>query len=116
MLKLSRSLFFHNPDPKYMQYFERGLYGQIISRRQNAHSTTDPLVTYSLPVAPGAVRGYQGNLGDCDCDGGPEDATKFQESIYFRSSTPRPNLYMASVLSWPERGFAYGPIPLVVQS
>jgi DUF1680 family protein len=108
MLKLSRSLFFHNPDPKYMQYFERGLYGQIISRRQNAHSTTDPLVTYFLPVAPGAVRGYQGNLGDCDGGSGPEDATKFQESIYFRSVDSTAlyvNLYMASVLSWPERGF-----------
>ena len=108
MLKLSRSLFFHNPDPKYMQYFERGLYGQIISRRQNAHSTTDPLVTYFLPVDPGAVRDYRGNLGDCDGGTGPEDHTKFQESIYFRSvdsSALYINLYMASVLHWPERGF-----------
>jgi uncharacterized protein len=108
MLKLSRSLFFHNPDPKYMQYFERGLYGQIISRRQDAHSETDPLVTYFLPVDPGAVRDYRGNLGDCDGGTGPEDATKFQESIYFRSvdgSALYVNLYMASVLNWPERGF-----------
>lgn len=108
MLKLSRSLFFHDPDPKYMQYFERGLYGQIISRRQDAHSETDPLVTYFLPVDPGAVRAYRGNLGDCDGGTGPEDATKFQESIYFRSvdeSALYVNLYMASVLDWPERGF-----------
>jgi DUF1680 family protein len=108
MLKLSRSLFFHNPDPKYMQYFERGLYGQIISRRQNAHSATDPLVTYFLPVDPGAVRDYGGNLGDCDGGTGPEDHTKFQESIYFRSaddSVLYVNLYMASTLRWPERGF-----------
>lgn len=108
MLKLSRSLFFHDPDPKYMQYFERGLYGQIISRRQDAHSETDPLVTYFLPVDPGAVRAYQGNLGDCDGGTGPEDATKFQESIYFRSvdgSALYVNLYMASALYWPERGF-----------
>jgi DUF1680 family protein len=108
MLKLSRSLFFHNPDPKYMQYFERGLYGQIISRRQDAHSKTDPLVTYFLPVDPGTVRDYQGNLGDCDGGTGPEDHTKFQESIYFRSvdeQTLYVNLYMASVLKWPERGF-----------
>ena len=107
MLKLSRSLFFHDPDPKYMQYFERGLYGQIISRRQNATSATDPLVTYFLPVDPGAVREYRGNLGDCDGGTGPEDNTKFQESIYFRSvddSTLYVNLYMASTLTWPERG------------
>jgi hypothetical protein len=108
MLKLSRSLFFHDPDPKYMEYFERGLYGQIISRRQNAHSETDPLVTYFLPVDPGAVRAYAGNLGDCDGGTGPEDATKFQESIYFRSvdgSALYVNLYMPSALDWPERGF-----------
>jgi DUF1680 family protein len=108
MLKLSRSLFFHNPDPKYMQYFERGLYGQIISRRQNAHSSTDPLVTYFLDVDPGAVREYAGNLGDCDGGTGPEDHTKFQESIYFRSTDDSVlfvNLYMASTLHWPERGF-----------
>jgi DUF1680 family protein len=108
MLKLSRSLFFHNPDPKYMQYFERGLYGQIISRRQNASSATDPLVTYFLPVHPGAIREYRGNLGDCDGGSGPEDNTKFQESIYFRSvdgSALYVNLYMASTLNWPERGF-----------
>ncbi len=108
MLKLSRSLFFHDPDPKYMQYYERGLYGQILARRQAAHSATDPLVTYFLPVNPGAVRQYRGNLGDCDGGTGPEDNTKFQESIYFRSiddSTLYVNLYMASTLTWPERGF-----------
>ncbi len=107
MLKLSRRLFFHHPDPKYMQYYERGLYGQIISRRQNASSATDPLVTYFLPVDPGAVRAYRGNLGDCDGGTGPEDNTKFQESIYFRSvddSTLYVNLYLASTLTWPERG------------
>ncbi|HEY1643856.1 MAG TPA: beta-L-arabinofuranosidase domain-containing protein [Streptosporangiaceae bacterium] len=107
MLKLSRRLFFHNPDPKYMQYYERGLYGQIISRRQNASSATDPLVTYFLPVDPGAVREYRGNLGDCDGGTGPEDNTKFQESIYFRSvddATLYVNLYLASTLTWPERG------------
>src|SRR6266487_149937 len=108
MLKLSRRLFFHNPDPKYMQYYERGLYGQIISRRQNASSANDPLVTYFLPVNPGAVRAYRGNLGDCDGGTVPEDHTKFQESIYFRSldgSTLYVNLYMAATLNWPEKGF-----------
>jgi DUF1680 family protein len=100
MLKLSRRLFFHDPDPKYMQYYERGLYGQIISRRQNAHSATDPLVTYFLPVDPGAVRQYRGNLGDCDGGTGPEDNTKFQESIYFRSG-PLTTRRSMSTSTWP---------------
>ena len=33
MLKLSRQLFFHTADPKYMQYYERALYGQILASR-----------------------------------------------------------------------------------
>ena len=30
MLKLSRNLFFHDPDPRYMNYYEQGLYNQIL--------------------------------------------------------------------------------------
>jgi uncharacterized protein len=42
MLHLSRSLFFHTPDAKYMQYYERALYGQILASRRNAESPTNP--------------------------------------------------------------------------
>jgi DUF1680 family protein len=107
MLMLTRQLFFHDPDPKYMQYYERALCGQTLAIRQNTSSNTNPLVTYFLPVNPGARRGY-GNIGDCDGGTGPEQLTKLQESIYFRSvddSTLYVNLYMASVLNWPEKGF-----------
>jgi DUF1680 family protein len=107
MLKLSRNLFFHTTDPKYMQYYERALYGQILASRQNTSSTTNPLLTYFVPVNPGARRSY-GNLGTCCGGTGLESHTKFQDSIYFRSvdgSTLYVNLYLASTLNWPERGF-----------
>jgi DUF1680 family protein len=107
MLKLSRNLFFHNPDPKYMQYYERALFGQILASRQNVSSTTSPLLTYFVPMNPGARRGY-GNLGTCCGGTGLESHTKFQDSIYFRSvdaSTLYVNLYIASTLRWPEKGF-----------
>ncbi|MFG1707856.1 beta-L-arabinofuranosidase domain-containing protein [Nonomuraea sp. M3C6] len=107
MLKLSRGLFFHTADPKYMQYYERALYGQILASRQNTDSTTNPLLTYFIPMRPGASRSY-GNLGTCCGGTGLESHTKFQDSIYFRSvddSTLYVNLYMASELSWPEKGF-----------
>ena len=107
MLKLSRGLFFHTADPKYMQYYERALYGQILASRRNVDSATDPLLTYFIPMRPGASRSY-GNLGTCCGGTGLESHTKFQDSIYFRSaddSTLYVNLYMASVLSWPEKGF-----------
>jgi DUF1680 family protein len=106
MLHLSRSLFFHTADPKYMQYYERALYGQILASRQNVSSTTNPLLTYFVPVNPGARRSY-GNLGTCCGGTGLESHTKFQDSIYFRSvdgSTLYVNLYLASTLEWPERG------------
>jgi DUF1680 family protein len=107
MLKLGRALFFHNPDPKYMQYYERALYGQILASRQNVDSTTNPLLTYFVPVNPGARRSY-GNLGTCCGGTGLETHTKFQDSIYFRSadgSTLYVNLYIASTLTWADRGF-----------
>ncbi|WP_307556579.1 beta-L-arabinofuranosidase domain-containing protein [Streptosporangium lutulentum] len=107
MLKLSRGLFFHTADPKYMQYYERALYGQILASRRNVDSATDPLLTYFIPMRPGASRSY-GNLGTCCGGTGLESHVKFQDSIYFRSaddSTLYVNLYMASVLSWPEKGF-----------
>lgn len=107
MLKLSRNLFFHNPDPRYMQYYERALYGQILASRQNVSSTTNPLLTYFVPMYPGARRSY-GNLGTCCGGTGLETHVKFQDSIYFRSadgSTLYVNLYLASTLDWSERGF-----------
>jgi DUF1680 family protein len=107
MLKLSRNLFFHDPDPKYMQYYERALYGQILASRRNTSSTTNPLLTYFVPMNPGAARSY-GNLGTCCGGTGLESHVKFQDSIYFRSadgSTLYVNLYLASTLDWPEKGF-----------
>ncbi|MEU4898670.1 beta-L-arabinofuranosidase domain-containing protein [Streptomyces sp. NPDC044780] len=106
MLKLSRSLFFHTADPKYMQYYERTLYGQILASRQNTSSDTDPLLTYFVPVDPGAQREY-GNLGTCCGGTGLETHAKFQDSVYFSStdgSTLYVNLYLPSTLNWPERG------------
>jgi uncharacterized protein len=106
MLHLSRSLFFHTPDPRYMQYYERALYGQILASRRNTESTTNPLLTYFVPMNPGARRSY-GNTGTCCGGTGLESHTKFQDSIYFRSTDGSAlfvNLYLASTLHWPERG------------
>ncbi|WP_244217037.1 glycoside hydrolase family 127 protein [Streptomyces carpinensis] len=106
MLKLSRSLFFHTADPKYMQYYERALYGQILASRRNTSSDTNPLLTYFVPVNPGAHRSY-GNLGTCCGGTGLETHAKFQDSVYFSSadgSTLYVNLYLPSALDWRERG------------
>jgi len=107
MLKLSRNLFFHDPDPKYMNYYEHGLFNQILGSRRDSDSTTSPEVTYFLPVRPGERRSY-GNVGTCCGGTGMENHTKYQDSIYFRSSddaTLYVNLYIPSVLEWRKKGF-----------
>ncbi len=107
MLKLSRNLFFHEPDPKYMNYYEQGLFNQILGSRRDADSVTSPEVTYFVPVRPGERRSY-GNVGTCCGGTGMENHTKYQDSIYFRSAddnTLYVNLYIPSVLDWREKKF-----------
>ena len=105
MLKLSRDLFFHDPDPKYMNYYEQGLFNQILGSRRDVDSTANPLVTYFVPVRPGQRRSY-GNTGTCCGGTGMENHTKYQDSIYFRAADDSAlyvNLYIPSTLDWPAR-------------
>ncbi|TDC39374.1 glycosylase [Micromonospora sp. 15K316] len=116
MLRLTRNLFFHEPDPAYMDYYEKALHNQILSSRRDVDSVTATEVTYHQNMWPGRSRQigsfveysrYGGN-GSC-CNGtGLESHTKYQESIFFRSadeSTLYVNLFIASTLTWPGRGF-----------
>ncbi|MEO6090573.1 MAG: beta-L-arabinofuranosidase domain-containing protein [Umezawaea sp.] len=102
ILKLTRNLFFHEPDPAYMEHYERSLLNHILGSRQDVDSATEPLVTYFLPAHPGATRGF-GNIGTCCGGTGLENHTKYQDSIYFRSADGKAlyvNLYIASTLKW----------------
>jgi DUF1680 family protein len=106
LLRVARNLFFHNPNPALMDYYERGLVNHILGSRRDTESTTSPNVTYFLPLNPGSVRGF-GNIGTCCGGTGLENHTKYQESIYFRSadnSALYVNLYIGSTLRWTERG------------
>lgn len=106
LLKLSRNLFFHEPDAKYMNYYEQGLYNQILGSRHDVDSITSPEVTYFVPVRSGESREY-GNTGTCCGGTGMENHTKYQDSIYFRSAddtTLYVNLYIPSTLEWGEKG------------
>lgn len=107
LLKLARNLFFHEPDPAYMDYYERGLVNHILGSKQDISSATSPQVTYFLPPFAGANRGY-GNTGTCCGGTGMENHTKYQEAVYFRSADGSAlwvNLYAASTLSFADRGF-----------
>jgi uncharacterized protein len=106
LLRVARNLFFHNLDPTYMEYYERGLVNHILGSRRDADSTSSPNVTYFLPLSPGNVRSF-GNIGTCCGGTGLENHTKYQETIYFRApdhSALYVNLYIGSVLQWTEKG------------
>lgn len=106
LLRVARNLFFHDTNPAYMDYYERGLVNHILGSRRDADSTSSPNVTYFFPLRLGSVRGF-GNTGTCCGGTGLENHTKYQETIYFRApdhSALWVNLYIGSVLQWTEKG------------
>lgn len=108
MLKLSRTLFFHEQRPQYMDYYERALYNQVLGSKQDKADAEKPLVTYFIGLTPGHVRDYTPKQGTTCCEGtGMESATKYQDSVYFKAadgSALYVNLYSPSQLTWAERG------------
>ncbi|MCI2422221.1 glycoside hydrolase family 127 protein [Saccharopolyspora sp. K220] len=107
LLKLARNLFFFDPDPAYLDYYERGLVNMIAGQRADTDTVEDPQLVYFQPLTPGSRRDY-GNTGTCCGGTGLENHTKYQETIYFRSadgSTLWVNLYATSRLAWTDRGF-----------
>jgi len=108
MLKLSRLLFFHEQDPRYMDYYERTLFNQVLGSKQDAENAEYPLATYFIGLAPGSVRDFTPKAGTTCCEGtGMESATKYQDSIYFKvadDSALYVNLFIASSLDWTSKG------------
>jgi uncharacterized protein len=108
MLKLSRLLFFHEQNPRYMDYYERTLFNQILGSKQDTRDAEKPLVTYFIGLAPGAVRDFTPKAGTTCCEGtGMESATKYQDSIYVRAADDSAlyvNLFSASRLDWSSKG------------
>ncbi|MFF4586148.1 beta-L-arabinofuranosidase domain-containing protein [Streptomyces sp. NPDC001388] len=108
MLKLSRTLFFHEQDPACMDYYERALYNQVLGSRQDTADAEKPLVTYFIGLTPGHVRDYTPKQGTTCCEGtGMESATKYQDSVYFKTADGGSlyvNLYSPTTLTWTEKG------------
>ena len=107
MLKLSRMLFFHAQDPKYMDYYERALYNQVLGSKQDQADAEKPLVTYFIGLEPGPCATTRPKQGTTCCEGtGMESATKYQDSVYFTAadgSALYVNLYSPSTLTWAGR-------------
>lgn len=68
MLKLTRLLFFHDPQPAYMDYYERALYNQILAS-QNPISTVIPPDSISGRIGLGTWN-TQARFDDVSVTGG----------------------------------------------
>ncbi len=106
MLKITRELFFINPDrAEYMDYYEWALYNEILPQQDptSAHGR----VTYYLDMRPGAAKVYDDDYGTFWCDTGSslETYAKLNDSIYFSNGrTLYVNLFIPSVLTWSATG------------
>ena len=105
MLKLTRDLFLFNQNAKFMDYYERGLYNDILAS-VDEHS---PANTYHIPLKPGSEKQFSNDdmSGFTCCNGTAlESSTKLQNSIYFKSADNQAlyvNLYVPSTLKWTDR-------------
>lgn len=105
LLKLSRQLFMHDQDAKYMDYYEQAMYNHILASvaENNAGNT------YHVPVNPGSRKSFGNpNMDGFSCCNGTaiESSTKLQDSIYFKSidnTALYVNLYVPSTVTWTER-------------
>ena len=108
LLKLGRQLFLHEHAPKFADYYERTLYNQVLGSKQDRADAELPLMTYFIGLTPGSVRDFTPKQGTTCCEGtGMESATKYQDSVYFRTADDSRlyvNLYSPSVLKWPAKG------------
>ncbi|MCI0706643.1 MAG: glycoside hydrolase family 127 protein [Ignavibacteriae bacterium] len=103
MLKLSRNLFAHEPSAEIMDFYERGLYNQILASQDPATG----MVCYYVSLKPGAYKTYSTPDSSfwCCVGTGMENHAKYGETIYFHNdSSLYVNLFIPSELNWKEKG------------
>lgn len=103
MLKLTEFLFRTNPSARYTDYYERTLLNHILSAQHPEHGG----YVYFTPVRPRHYRVYSApNQAMWCCVGtGMENHGKYNQFIYtHRHDSLFLNLFIASELTWKERG------------
>jgi DUF1680 family protein len=105
MLKLTRELFALRPDAAKMDFYERGLYNDILASQ-------DPdtgMMTYFMSLKPGHFKIYSTpeNSFWCCTGTGMENHAKYADTIYFHDANSLwVNLFIASELNWAEKGIS----------
>ena len=105
MLKLTSDLFLFDQRGELMDYYERGLYNDILA----SVAENSPANTYHVPLRPGSAKQFSNAdmTGFTCCNGTAlESSTKLQNTIYFKSIDNKAlyvNLYIPSTLNWKAR-------------
>ncbi len=104
LLKLTKDLNCYNPDDaRYMDYYERTLYNQLIGSLHPSHYQT----TYHYAVGLDADKPWGNRTPQESCCGGTgsENHVKYQEAAYFVSDhTLWVGLYLPTTFQWKEKG------------
>ncbi|HKV37801.1 MAG TPA: beta-L-arabinofuranosidase domain-containing protein [Blastocatellia bacterium] len=103
MLKLTRHLFAWSPSADTMDFYERGLFNQILASQDPASG----MMCYYVPLKPGAFKTFS-TADDsfwCCVGTGMENHAKYGDTIYFHDDQSLYiNLFIASELDWKEKG------------
>ena len=103
MLKLTRELFALEPSAAKMDFYERALYNHILASQ-------DPetgMFVYLMSLKPGHFKTYSTPEDSfwCCVGTGMENHSKYGDTIYFHDADSLiVNLFIASELSWKEKG------------
>jgi len=104
MLKLTRHLYSLDAKAAKMDFYERGLYNQILPSQ---NPMTGGLVYYTALVSSGAYRAYSDDFGCfwCCVGTGMENHALYGEGIYSsKGDRLLVNLFIPSELNWREQG------------
>jgi DUF1680 family protein len=103
MLKLTRHLFEWSPSAQTMDFYERGLYNQILASQDPATG----MMTYYVPLRPGAFKTFSTPEQSfwCCVGTGMENHAKYGDTIYFHDDASLYlNLFIPSELNWKDKG------------
>jgi uncharacterized protein len=104
MLKLTRHLQALEPKAEYADFYERGLFNQILGSQ---HPEDGGRMTYYYRLRSGSTKDYRGPDSFVCCAGsGIENHAKYGDSIYFHdgAKTLFVDQFIASELNWREAG------------
>jgi len=103
MLKLTRALFAREPDARYLDFYERGLYNHILASQDPARG----MVTYLMPLGPGYSKTYSTPEDSfwCCVGTGMESHARYGDTIFSHSDDALfVNLFIPATVRWRERG------------